>query len=100
MFQRLLEGIRRKIEKHENANHNYPDEGVHLLELSQRAVTLYEKQEMTTERLLNTIENSVPLSETMREDIDRLKKWASGRARPATSSDEDGPGAGKRKLEI
>ena len=60
----------------------------------------YEKQEMTTERLLNTITSSVPLSETMSEDIDKLKKWADGRARAATSSSEDGPGAGKRKLEI
>jgi SpoVK/Ycf46/Vps4 family AAA+-type ATPase len=43
----------------------------------------YEKQNMTTERLLESIRQTVPLSKTMSEDIDALRKWADGRARPA-----------------
>jgi len=55
------DGILRKIEKHQNANHAYLDEGIRVLELSQRAVILYEKQEMREKRrLLNFVfSNSV-----------------------------------------
>ncbi len=60
----------------------------------------YEKQNLTTERLLTSIKQTVPLSKTMSEDIDGLRKWAEGRARPATSPDADEAGAKKRKLEI
>jgi hypothetical protein len=34
--------------------------------------------------LLNAIRVTVPLSRTMREDIDQLKQWARTRARPAS----------------
>jgi site-specific DNA recombinase len=38
--------ILRKIEKHQNANFSYLEEGVRLLELAQKAASLYAKQEM------------------------------------------------------
>jgi len=61
----------------------------------------YGKQNMTTERLLKSLQQTVPLSKTMSEDVDSLRKWAEGRARPATSSKvATEPGADKRKLEI
>jgi SpoVK/Ycf46/Vps4 family AAA+-type ATPase len=60
----------------------------------------YEKQNMTTDRLLESIRQTVPLSKTMSEDIDGLRKWAEGRARPATSPETAEAGADKRKLEI
>ncbi|MGD1043597.1 MAG: ATPase, partial [Sedimentisphaerales bacterium] len=60
----------------------------------------YEKQNMTTERLLESIRQTVPLSKTMSEDIDALRKWADGRARLATSPETAEAGADKRKLEI
>jgi len=48
--------IRRKIEKHEYANRSYMDQGIQFLELAQKAVTLYEKQEMMEKRrLLNFV---------------------------------------------
>jgi hypothetical protein len=48
--------ILRKIEKHQNANTSYIDEGIKILELSNRAWELYEKQEMTEKRrLLNFV---------------------------------------------
>jgi len=48
--------ILRKIEKHQNANHAYLEEGGRILELAQHAVTLYEKQEMVEKRrLLNFV---------------------------------------------
>jgi len=43
-------------------------------------------RELTTEDLLKTIANSVPLSVTMREGIARLREWAETRARPASSA--------------
>jgi len=42
--------ILRKIEKHQNANCSYMDEGVRLLELVQKAASLYLKQEIQEKR--------------------------------------------------
>ena len=44
--------VRRKMEKHENANYSYMDEGIRILELSNRAWELYDKQEMAEKRRL------------------------------------------------
>ena len=61
----------------------------------------YEKEKLTTERVLESLRQAVPLSKTMSEDIDELRKWADGRARAATSAEvAKEPGMDKRKLEI
>ena len=62
-FDRMSESFRkeqsdllRQIEKHQQANQTYLDEGIRLLELSQNVVSLYEKQEMREKRrLLNFV---------------------------------------------
>jgi SpoVK/Ycf46/Vps4 family AAA+-type ATPase len=61
----------------------------------------YEKQELTTEQLLASLRQTVPLSKTMSEDVDALRKWSEGRARPATSAEAAGEaGEERRRLEI
>lgn len=61
----------------------------------------YEKTELITKRLLESIQQTVPLSKTMSEDIDALRKWASGRARQATSPELAAEAEKEtRKLEI
>lgn len=60
----------------------------------------YDKQELATERLLGSLRQTVPLSRTMKEDIDELRKWAANRARPATSPEAAQEEEGKRRLEI
>jgi len=60
----------------------------------------YDKQELTSERLVNGLSQTVPLSRTMREDIDALRQWSVGRAHPATSPDAGPEGQGQRRLEI
>ena len=61
----------------------------------------YEKQDLTTERLLESLRQTVPLSKTMSEDIDTLRKWAEGRARPATNAEVAAEaGEERRRLEI
>jgi SpoVK/Ycf46/Vps4 family AAA+-type ATPase len=61
----------------------------------------YEKTELTTERLLESIGQTVPLSKTMSEDINGLRKWAAGRARPATSAEAAAEAEKEtRKLEL
>jgi len=61
----------------------------------------YEKENLTTEELLEVLKVTVPLSKTMSEDIDELRKWADGRARAATSAEvAKEPGEDRRKLEI
>jgi len=60
----------------------------------------YDKQGLTTERVLESVRQTVPLSRTMKEDIDELRKWAASRARAATSPDAAQGEEGRRKLEI
>jgi ATP-dependent 26S proteasome regulatory subunit len=48
-------------------------------------------RDITTEDLLNTIRSSVPLSRTMKEQIDELREWAGQRARNASSSQAEKP---------
>ena len=60
----------------------------------------YDKQELETERLADGLRETVPLSRTMKEDIDELRRWAASRARPATSPEAAKAGEGQRKLEI
>ena len=61
----------------------------------------YEKQKLTTDQIAETLKQAVPLSKTMSEDMDKLRKWAEGRARAATSDEiAEEPGTDMRKLEI
>jgi SpoVK/Ycf46/Vps4 family AAA+-type ATPase len=60
----------------------------------------YEKQELSTDRVRESLQQTVPLSKTMKEDVDELRKWAASRARPATSPETAQEGEGGRKLEI
>lgn len=61
----------------------------------------YEKGKLSTERVTASLRQTVPLSKTMSEEIDKLRNWAEGRARPATSAEiAKEPDPGKRKLEI
>jgi ATP-dependent 26S proteasome regulatory subunit len=59
----------------------------------------YEKQDLDNERILAALTQSVPLSKTMSEDVDKLRQWASGRARMATSAQAAKQGDA-RKIEI
>jgi len=43
-----------------------------------------ESREVSTRDILRALEAAVPLSVTMREDIEALREWAKHRARPAT----------------
>lgn len=61
----------------------------------------YQKEKLSTEKILNSLRQAVPLSKTMSEDIEQLRKWANDRARIATSQNlAQEPGVEKRKLEI
>jgi ATP-dependent 26S proteasome regulatory subunit len=44
-----------------------------------------EEREVTTEDISTALRQTVPLSVTMREDIEMVRRWAKGRARPASS---------------
>ena len=44
----------------------------------------YEKQNLTTERIITAVTQTVPLSKTMSEKMIELRKWATGRARSAS----------------
>ncbi len=44
----------------------------------------YDKQDIRTEHVLNTLAQTVPLAKTMDEQMTRLRRWAEGRARHAS----------------
>jgi AAA+ superfamily predicted ATPase len=56
--------------------------------------------DLTTEILLATLSETVPLSKTMSEELTRLRGWARGRARPATGIQEHGTAEVRRKIEL
>jgi ATP-dependent 26S proteasome regulatory subunit len=62
--------------------------------------SFYDKQELSGERLLTSLRQTVPLSKTMRENIDELRQWSVGRARPAASPEAGGESKSGRKLEV
>jgi ATP-dependent 26S proteasome regulatory subunit len=56
--------------------------------------------QLTTEILLATLAETVPLSKTMSEELNRLRGWAQGRARAATGALENGTAEARRKIEF
>ena len=59
------------------------------------------KADLTTGAVLNSIGSTVPLSTTMKEDIDGLREWAEGRARRASAeASEPVPAMGGRRIEL
>lgn len=60
-----------------------------------------EGRDITTEDILKAINETVPLSVTMKEQIDALREWAEGRARRASSEEsEEVPAMPARRLEL
>ncbi len=59
-----------------------------------------DKAELTTERVLKSVEEIIPLSYTMKEKIDNMREWAKSRARRASLEDDSARELGGRKLEI
>ena len=61
----------------------------------------YENGQMTTKDLVEAVENTVPLSKTMSEDMEQLRDWSQGRTRLATSAQyRIEPDSDTRKLEL
>lgn len=84
-----------------NASKGYSGAEIEESIISAMFNVFYEKKQMTTEQLINSLRQTVPLSRTMSEDLEKLLKWAQGRARPATSDAlATEPGEDRRRLEI
>jgi ATP-dependent 26S proteasome regulatory subunit len=60
----------------------------------------YAKQEITTESILATLSQTVPLAKTMDEQINRLRSWAEGRARNASVPREAQKASTVRRMEL
>lgn len=58
------------------------------------------KADLTTERLVKSVEEIIPLSYTMKERIDGMREWSKARARNASSLEAVTKDAPTRKLEI
>ncbi len=52
--------------------------------------------DLSTEAIMDSINATVPLSRTMKEEIERLREWAKDRARPASATQVTGLTAGRR----
>ena len=60
----------------------------------------YAKQEITTESILITLSQTVPLAKTMDEQINRLRSWAEGRARNASVPRDTQKASTVRRMEL
>ena len=60
----------------------------------------YASQEITTESVLATLAQTVPLAKTMDEQINRLRSWAEGRARNASVPRDTHKASGVRRMEL
>jgi SpoVK/Ycf46/Vps4 family AAA+-type ATPase len=60
----------------------------------------YQKKDLATEDLLNSIRTTVPLSKTMEEKLTQLRRWVQGRARYASYVKPEEVEMAKRKLEL
>lgn len=59
-----------------------------------------EQVELSTELIQKNLAETVPLSKTMNEEMSRLRSWASGRARPASTRQVRIKEEGARKIEF
>ena len=59
-----------------------------------------QKSDLTTEIIKESLEQTVPLSRTMSEELNRLRNWANGRARPATGIEATRTPETRRKIEL
>ena len=80
-------------------------EGYSGAELEQVVISgLYDAFEaaspLSTEMLLKSIQQTSPLSKTMKEEIDGLRHWADGRARRASLAVEPEVEENKRHIEL
>ena len=60
----------------------------------------YAQREVTTADILASIHQTVPLARTMDEQINRLRSWASGRARDASTNRAEAVGDATRRMEF
>lgn len=56
--------------------------------------------DLSTELVQKNLAETVPLSKTMNEEMGRLRSWASGRARPASTAQVRAKEEGARKIEF
>jgi AAA+ superfamily predicted ATPase len=56
--------------------------------------------DLTTDILKVSLAETVPLSKTMSEELNRLRTWAQGRARPASGGQSAGATEVRRKIEL
>ena len=57
--------------------------------------------ELDTDTIIAALQETVPLSKTMSEELARLRGWAAGRARPATKDVKPvAEAVSRRKLEL
>lgn len=59
-----------------------------------------ENRDLDTETVRNSLQETVPLSRTMSEELNRLRNWANGRARSASGAQVVSPEESRRKIEI
>jgi len=68
--------------------------------ISSLFAAFYEKKDLTTDHVLSELSQTVPLAQTMDEQINRLRRWAEGRARNASIPRSANDGSVTRRMEL
>jgi SpoVK/Ycf46/Vps4 family AAA+-type ATPase len=89
-----LEKFRRDPAKYDLRSLSKAASGFSGAEIEQAIVSalhesFFEERELETNDILKSIEDTVPLSTTMRERISSLREWSGDRARPVSSAQRE-----------
>ncbi|MBM4387783.1 MAG: AAA family ATPase, partial [Deltaproteobacteria bacterium] len=96
-YYRELEAF--DLDKLVASSHNYSGAEIEQVIVSALFDAFEKKENLTTEHMLRSLAEIVPLSHTMREKIDEMRVWASSRARWASILEKK-EGQEKIKLEL
>ncbi|MCU0915707.1 MAG: AAA family ATPase [Planctomycetes bacterium] len=100
LAKRKIEPGKFTLETLAGASEGYSGAEIEEAIISSMFDAFYDKQELTSKRLLESLRQTVPLSKTMRESIEELRQWSVGRARPAAGPETGTEKQGQRKIEI
>jgi SpoVK/Ycf46/Vps4 family AAA+-type ATPase len=100
LAKRKMEAAKFDLDALAVASEGYSGAEIEEAIISSMFDAFYDKQGLTSERLLTSLRQTVPLSRTMREDIEALRQWSVGRARQAAGPEAAQKEQGQRRIEV
>ncbi|MGI9244770.1 MAG: AAA family ATPase [Verrucomicrobiales bacterium] len=88
------------LEKLATASNSFSGAEIEQALISALYDAFYASTELTTDHVLEALRQTVPLAQTMDEQVNRIRSWAEGRARNASVSDTASRQSPLRRMEL